>query len=332
MLFIILEWDMSIKNLVFSNVFEKKDDFWYLSADSTDTPGEFIEDDAWGECSLKNFKCAAHHHLNFFRNIQYKAMCHYNFGTYDLHAKGGYHRWSINFFAFEAPDLSPPIDQDDEAFLSHSRPEHLKWHSCAVGSAIAVHFSYSLNHEALFKAGFYEPYRKLSFEMERAGYNDPVLHWSEEEYVSKNKIVKAIGLDFGFGVTPAPPVHCGNLTIDHGAISLSNEDLIGSTATVTCNQNYLLINTTFHVATCLSVSRFDGKWFYVPTCNAIKCGAFSVENGVSTLSNSDLIGSQATVICQSGYLLSSKTLSSCSLSPSGTTGTWIDVPSCKGIG
>lgn len=62
-------------------------------------------------------------------------------------------RWSINMFAFRAADLDSVNDdklgEDDESQLSYVQPHRLNKASCAVGKALAVHFSYSKQEEGL---------------------------------------------------------------------------------------------------------------------------------------------------------------------------------------
>src|SRR5690348_17007207 len=61
---------------------------------------------------------------------------------------------------------------------------------------------------------------------------------------------------------------------------------------------------------------------------AIHCGSLTVAQGTVSLSNSDFIGSQGTVVCSFGYVISSTTLATCQ--QSGSTGIWVNVPTCNG--
>jgi len=76
------------------------------------------------------------------------------------------------------------------------------------------------------------------------------------------------------------------------------------------------MNTT--LATCyLPESGAVGTWIHIPTCIVVVVelrGSLAVPKGsVLSLTDFDLIGSQATVLCDAGYVLSTDTLSTCSL-------------------
>jgi len=114
--------------------------------------------------------------------------------------------------------------------------------------------------------------------------------------------------------------------VAHGSVTFSNTDLIGSTGTVVCASGYTISGSA--VATCTQ-SGSTGSWSAMPSCNAIHCGSLVVSHGTVTFLNTDLIGSTATVVCSSGYILSSTTLAVCT--QSGTSGSWTNVPTCNAL-
>jgi len=123
-------------------------------------------------------------------------------------------------------------------------------------------------------------------------------------------------------------LHCGPYNVVNGTVSLPNSDTVGSTGTCNCDIGYVLSSTT--PTTCeLSPSGSSASWVNIPTCNAIHCGSLSVVNSSISLSNSDIVGSQATITCSYGYILSNSSSATCSLSGTGgTKGKWINVPTC----
>jgi hypothetical protein len=122
------------------------------------------------------------------------------------------------------------------------------------------------------------------------------------------------------------PVRCGNLVVAHAQISYSDSDNIGSRATVTCASGYSLSSTTR--PTCSLSGSGSGVWIDVPTCETYRCGSLTVAYGQVSLSNSDYVGSQATVVCSAGYVLSSTTRATCTLDESCTSASWTNVPTC----
>merc|ERR1711933_442199 len=78
-------------------------------------------------------------------------------------------RWSTNFFAFTKEDLQGVNWQaiygkgDDEEEFTGPHAERRERHSCAIGSALAVHFSYGSQEDGLMAhTGLLRRYDRLS--------------------------------------------------------------------------------------------------------------------------------------------------------------------------
>lgn len=140
-----------------------------------------ITKQAQGQCVWAMWECAAWMHESFLSRLADGTECAYDFGWHDFHAHGHgefrgdrfvplpYTRWSINFIAFKAEDLVtaslPDLAEDDEAELSVMVHHRMGKRACAVGSALAAHFSYSRQEEGLLEnTDMLARYRALSLE------------------------------------------------------------------------------------------------------------------------------------------------------------------------
>jgi len=135
---------------------------------------------------------------------------------------------------------------------------------------------------------------------------------------------------------PNPPnhnvTHCGPLLIANSTISFSNSDLTGSHATVTCSSGFIL-SSSLPVVCTASGGHGTGAWIHVPTCTVGNCGMLVIAHGNVTLTNGDQVGSQATVQCNAGFVLSNPMPAICSVLSRAHTQTalWADIPTCNAI-
>eukprot|EP00392_Amoebophrya_sp_AT5.2_P017242 g17571.t1 len=147
-----------------------------------------IEKHPQGTCVWSRWECAEWVHRAFLHHYHAKTLDHaFGFWRYNFHLYGYGNprpgvegevdfeivplqnsRWSINFFAFLQADLlgvdEARLSLDDESQLSYVQPWKRNRPSVAVGSALAVHFSYGkqerglVDHTELLAA-----YRNLTF-------------------------------------------------------------------------------------------------------------------------------------------------------------------------
>jgi len=137
---------------------------------------------------------------------------------------------------------------------------------------------------------------------------------------------------------PVPPpinhnvTHCPPLVIANSTIVFSNSDLTGSHATVTCSSGFIL-SSTLPVVCTASGGHGAGAWLHIPTCTVGHCGMLMISHGNISFSNGDLVGSQATVLCNTGFVLSNPIPATCSVLNRAHTQTalWADIPTCNAI-
>eukprot|EP00397_Hematodinium_sp_SG-2012_P044509 GEMP01049735.1.p1 GENE.GEMP01049735.1~~GEMP01049735.1.p1 ORF type:complete len:313 (+),score=55.31 GEMP01049735.1:2-940(+) len=145
-----------------------------------------IEMKAQSDCLWRKWECGEWVHRSFLHHINRGTEDIFKFVKYNFHTHGfgGYKsddsewitptktsRWSINFFAFTTRELEgidwDGLDEDDESQISYMQPHKLQLASCAMGKALVVHFSYSLQEEGLLaNTTLLEEYDKLSLRMQ----------------------------------------------------------------------------------------------------------------------------------------------------------------------
>lgn len=124
-----------------------------------------IEKKSQSQCVWSTWECGAWMHESFLSRLADDTACAYDFGWHDFHASGHgtfnggrffplpHTRWSINMIAFKMEDVADAepesLAEDDEKELSVVHPARLEKRSCAVGSALAAHFSYSRQEDGL---------------------------------------------------------------------------------------------------------------------------------------------------------------------------------------
>ncbi|CAK0793059.1 unnamed protein product [Prorocentrum cordatum] len=124
-----------------------------------------VEKHAQSDCVWRRWECAAWMHESFLSRLEDGTQCAYDFGWHDFHAHGHgsyrgdrfvpfqHTRWSINMIAFTAEDLKEvdwdDLAEDDESELAVMVPHRTNSRGCAVGRALAAHFSYSKQEEGL---------------------------------------------------------------------------------------------------------------------------------------------------------------------------------------
>ncbi|CAE7667726.1 hflX [Symbiodinium pilosum] len=142
-----------------------------------------IEKKSQSQCVWSTWQCAAWMHESFLSRVADGTECAYDFGWHDFHASGHGHfdgsrflplphtRWSINMVAFKAEDVVDAVPEDlaedDEKELSVVHPARLEKRSCAVGAALAAHFSYSRQEDGLLEnTRLLARYQKLAEQVE----------------------------------------------------------------------------------------------------------------------------------------------------------------------
>ena len=112
---------------------------------------------AWGRCSLRSPACAIQTHqslLDAFHRVALGDSSSIDaFRMFRRWHFTGDDRWSINLIALPRAWLQWMVDSfgeelaaDDELFISGRLHVHLRRPSCAVGDALAAHFSYGPQH------------------------------------------------------------------------------------------------------------------------------------------------------------------------------------------
>ena len=161
---------------------------WKKVAEINLSPEFIIERFPASRCVVERWDCAALVHESFLDRASDKTLCVFDFGWYDFN-RAGYRehkyihrspsinkeywsqgaRWSTNFFAFKASDLQGVDWQsvygkgDDEEEFTGPHAERRDRHSCAVGSALVVHFSYGSQEQGLMAyTNLLKRYDKLS--------------------------------------------------------------------------------------------------------------------------------------------------------------------------
>lgn len=141
-----------------------------------------ISKESQSQCVWALWECGAWMHESFLSRLADETDCAYDFGWHDFHAHGygtqrgkrfvplPYSRWSINVIAFKVEDVAQAsadgLAEDDEAELSVVVPNRIGKRSCAVGKAIAVHFSYSRQNDGIEEyTNLLARYEALSSEM-----------------------------------------------------------------------------------------------------------------------------------------------------------------------
>ena len=167
---------------------------WKKVAEINLSPEFIFERFPASRCVVERWDCAALVHESFLDRASDKTLCVFDFGWYDFN-RAGYRehkyihrspsinkeywsqgaRWSTNFFAFKASDLSGVDWQsvygkgDDEEEFTGPHAERRDRHSCAVGSALVVHFSYGSQEQGLMAyTNLLKRYDKLSRRVQTA--------------------------------------------------------------------------------------------------------------------------------------------------------------------
>ncbi|CAE7506497.1 unnamed protein product [Symbiodinium natans] len=147
---------------------------WAKREDINTSPDFRIERFPASRCVVERWDCAALVHESFLDRAADNTLCVFNFGWHDFN-RVGYRehryihrspsinkeywtqgaRWSTNFFAFKVEDLDGVNwsnvhgKGDDEEEFTGPHSERRDRHSCAVGAALVVHFSYGSQEEGL---------------------------------------------------------------------------------------------------------------------------------------------------------------------------------------
>ncbi|CAJ1334780.1 unnamed protein product [Effrenium voratum] len=161
---------------------------WKKLGEINMSPDFTIERFPASRCVVERWDCAALVHESFLDRAADGTWCIFDFGWLDFN-RAGYRehkyihrspsvnkdywtqgaRWSTNFFAFMAEDLEGVNwnnvygKGDDEEEFTGPHAERRDRHSCAVGSALVVHFSYGSQEEGLMSyTNLLKRYDKLS--------------------------------------------------------------------------------------------------------------------------------------------------------------------------
>lgn len=161
---------------------------WLKTDELNFSPQFRIERAPAAQCVVGRWDCAALVHESFLDRAKENTLCAFDFGWYDFN-RAGYRehtykhgsvsinkqylsqgaRWSINFFAFTVDDLRGANwtavygKGDDEEEFTGPHSERKDRHSCAVGAALVVHFSYDSQEEGLLSyTSLLRRYDKLS--------------------------------------------------------------------------------------------------------------------------------------------------------------------------
>ncbi|CAE7267658.1 unnamed protein product [Symbiodinium sp. CCMP2456] len=147
---------------------------WSKKEEINTSPDFQIERFPASRCVVERWDCAALVHESFLDRSADNTLCVFDFGWHDFNRLGYREhryihrspsvnkeywtqgaRWSTNFFAFRAEDLDGVNwsnvhgKGDDEEEFTGPHSERRDRHSCAVGAALVVHFSYGSQEEGL---------------------------------------------------------------------------------------------------------------------------------------------------------------------------------------
>jgi len=161
---------------------------WRKTGDLNVSPKFLFERHPAARCVVERWDCAALVHESFLDRASDSTICAFDFGWYDFNRAGyGEHRyihrspsinkefwtegarWSTNFFVFTKETMFGVNWQavygkgDDEEEFTGPHAKRKAQHSCAVCSAIALHFSYGSQEEGLMAyTNLLKRYEKLS--------------------------------------------------------------------------------------------------------------------------------------------------------------------------
>jgi len=135
---------------------------WTYRGEVSLDPKFRVEHTFYSDCIWRRWDCAAMAHETFLNRLQDGTSCAFDFGVFDFHAHGyltmsdGIGRsidWNDNFFAFKTEDFSDidwvGVATDDEAEMSSKHPQRRGEHAAALGRALVVHFSFSVQERGL---------------------------------------------------------------------------------------------------------------------------------------------------------------------------------------
>ncbi|CAE7340950.1 unnamed protein product [Symbiodinium sp. CCMP2592] len=171
---------------------------WSKKEDINMSPNFQIERFPASRCVVERWDCAALVHESFLDRSADNTLCVFDFGWHDFNRLGYREhkyihrspsvnkeywtqgaRWSTNFFAFRAEDLDGVNwsnvhgKGDDEEEFTGPHSERRDRHSCAVGAALVVHFSYGSQEEGLMTyTNLLKRYDKLSRRIWKASKPD----------------------------------------------------------------------------------------------------------------------------------------------------------------
>ena len=165
---------------------------WKKMSEINMSPEFTIERFPASRCVVERWDCAALVHKSFLDRVRDNTLCTFDFGWHDFN-RAGYRehkyihrspsigkeywsegaRWSTNFFVFRPSDLAGVNWEnvhgkgDDEEEFTGPHAERRDQHSCAVGSALVVHFSYGSQEQGLMSyTDLLKRYDKLSRRVE----------------------------------------------------------------------------------------------------------------------------------------------------------------------
>ncbi|CAE7684249.1 DEGP1 [Symbiodinium sp. KB8] len=171
---------------------------WSKKEEINTSPDFQIERFPASRCVVERWDCAALVHESFLDRSADNTLCVFDFGWHDFNRLGYREhryihrspsvnkeywtqgaRWSTNFFAFRAEDLDGVNwsnvhgKGDDEEEFTGPHSERRDRHSCAVGAALVVHFSYGSQEEGLMAyTNLLKRYDKLSRRIWKASKPD----------------------------------------------------------------------------------------------------------------------------------------------------------------
>mmetsp|Transcript_63569 Transcript_63569/g.200860 ORF Transcript_63569/g.200860 Transcript_63569/m.200860 type:complete len:684 (+) Transcript_63569:39-2090(+) len=161
---------------------------WHKHSQINLSPDFRFERHPVARCVVERWDCAALVHESFLDRAADGTLCAFDFGWHDFN-RGGFRehrythrspsidkeyaaegaRWSTNFFAFTKASLDGVNWQaiygkgDDEEEFTGPHSQRREEHSCAVGAALSVHFSYGSQEEGLMaNTDLLRRYDKLS--------------------------------------------------------------------------------------------------------------------------------------------------------------------------
>lgn len=137
---------------------------WRYRSDVILDPNYRIEHTFYSDCIWRRWDCAALAHEAFLHRLADGTSCAFDFGIFDFHAHGYLTMsdgleggrsidWNDNFFAFKTEDFSDidweGVANDDEAEMSSKHPQRRNQHAGALGRAVVVHFTFSVQEKGL---------------------------------------------------------------------------------------------------------------------------------------------------------------------------------------